>query len=154
MIKVVCLLTMFIGFSYFGIAIGRDYSKKEMFLSEVLSFLNILSNDIKFNKSKLTNVINQNVENFKTDLQKVLNGFLKNEKVEVPFLTKYENQKMFEFLNSVGKYDVEGELSNIERYKQIFDAFYKESIEKNKKYGVLYSKLGVMLGLIVVIIFI
>ncbi len=154
MIKVIYLLTMFVGFSYFGIAIGRNYSKKEQFLCEVLSFLNILSNNIKFNKSKLSGVIVENVDNFKTDLKNVLNGFLKNEIVEVPFLTKYENQKLHEFLNSVGMYDVEGELSNIERYKQIFSNFYNESLVNVKKYGVLYSKLGVMLGLIVVIIFI
>ena len=154
MVKVFCLLTMFVGFSYFGVVMGKNYVKKEKFFCEVLSFLNILSNNINFNKNKLTNIIAENVGNFKTDFKYVLNGFLNNEIVEVPFLTEYEKQKLYDFLNSVGAYDVEGELSNIERYKQIFNNFYNDSLENSKKYGVLYSKLGIMLGLIVVIIFI
>ena len=124
MVKVFCLLTMFVGFSYFGVVMGKNYVKKEKFFCEVLSFLNILSNNINFNKNKLANIIAENVENFKTDFKYVLNGFLNNEIVEVPFLTEYEKQKLYDFLNSVGAYDVEGELSNIERYKQIFNIFY------------------------------
>ena len=72
----------------------------------------------------------------------------------VGFLTEYENQKVLEFLNSIGFFDVCGELNNIERYNQIFNRLYNESVLNNKKYGELYSKLGIMLGLIVVIIFV
>lgn len=150
MVKGFCLFAIFLGFSYFGIAIGRSYGKKEKFFSEVLMFLNILSNNIKFNKNKLNKIIAENIDGLKTEFKGVLGG----SREDISFLTKYENEKLFEFLNSIGNFDVDGEINNIESYKQIFNNFHSESLQNNKKYGALYSKLGIMLGLVVVIIFI
>ena len=154
MIKIACLTLIFVGVSYVGVAVGKTYVKKEKFFNEVLTFLNVLANNIQFNKSKLSNVIDENIDNFKTEFKQVLVDYKTGKSSSVGFLTEYENQKVLEFLNSIGFFDVCGELNNIERYNQIFNRLYNESVLNNKKYGELYSKLGIMLGLIVVIIFV
>ncbi len=153
MIKFVCLLVIFIGVSYIGISLSINYSKRERFFNELISFCNVLFNNIKFNKSKLKVVIKENLDNYKTELKDYLQNYLENKEVKVSLLTEYENCKVNEFFVSIGKLDSFGELNNIENYKIIFNEFYNDCKFNNKKYGNLYSKLGVIFALILVILF-
>lgn len=154
MIKFVCLLVIFIGVSYIGISLSINYSKRERFFNELISFCNVLFNNIKFNKSKLKVVIKENLDNYKTELKDYLQNYLENKEVKISLLTEYENSKVNEFFVSIGKLDSFGELNNIENYKIIFNEFYNDCKLNNKKYGNLYSKLGVIFALILVILFI
>lgn len=154
MIKFVCLLVIFVGVSYIGISLSINYSKRERFFNELISFCNVLFNNIKFNKSKLKVVIKENLDNYKTELKDYLQNYLENKEVKVSLLTEYENSKVNEFFVSIGKLDSFGELNNIENYKIIFNEFYEDCKFNNKKYGNLYSKLGVIFALILVILFI
>ena len=153
MIKFVCLLVIFIGVSYIGISLSINYSKRERFFNELISFCNVLFNNIKFNKSKLKVVIKENLDNYKTELKDYLQNYLENKEVKISLLTEYENSKVNEFFVSIGKLDSFGELNNIENYKIIFNEFYNDCKFNNKKYGNLYSKLGVIFALILVILF-
>ena len=152
MIKILCLVFLFGGVSYIGISLSNNYIKRERFFNELISFCNVLSNNIKFNKNKLKIVIGDNKDHYKTELKNFLEDYLNNKKNQISILTEFENQKLLEFFNSIGKMDTCGELNNIENYKIVFNEFYDSCKSKNKKYGNLYSKLGIIFALILVIV--
>lgn len=154
MFKVLSLLAVFIGTSYIGVEMGRRYIKREKLFNELIMFCNVLSNNIKFNRNKLKYIISENIENYSYDLREYLSNFLEDRIDEIYFLSRYENQKLSEFMRGLGNFDSNGEIGYIENYKILFEEFHKKSCSENKKYGALYSKLGIMLGLILVILFI
>lgn len=154
MLKFICLLIMFAGVSYIGIELGSNYSKKEKFFSELNMFCNMLINNIKFNKNKISVVINDNINNYSSDLKEYLSCFLNDKLNDLSFINKYQNQKIREFFLGLGSFDTSNEINYINNYKILFEEFLSNSKEENKKYGALYSKLGIMVGLILVILFI
>lgn len=154
MIKIISLLIMLIGPTYVGFEVALNYSKKEKFFSELNLFCNMLSNNIKFNKNKIKTVIFDNLDNYSNDLKDCLKNYIENKKLYVDFLNKYQNTKVSEFFNGLGNFDSNSEISYIENYKLLFQEFGNKCKEDNKRYGSMCSKIGVIVGLVLVILFI
>ena len=154
MIKTISLLIVFLGSSYIGVEISNSYSKKEKFFREIIMFCDMLINNIGFNKNKIGVVIENNLDNYSGDLKDCLSSYIAEKSIDVEFLNKYQNQKINDFFNGLGGFDVGSEINYINSYKLIFEDFYEKGKDENKRYGTLYSKIGIIVGLILVILFV
>ena len=67
-------------------------------------------------------------------------------------LTDDEKRTIFGFFKSLGKYDCENQIKEIEDYKKTFETSLVDAQAENKKYSSLYVKLGLMAGLIIAIL--
>ena len=145
---------MFLMSSYLGYVIGKNYSKREKFYGELLMLCNVLITNIRFNKNKLKIIINEFMDNCSNDMCEYLHGYLRNDMEELSFISKYDNKRIKDFFSRLGEFDSGSEIGYIENSKIYFNDCYMKSMEDNKKYGVMYTKLGFMAGLILVILFI
>ena len=80
-----------------------------------------------------------------------LNG---NEYVDLNILQKDENEKIFKFLQGVGLNDCLTQNDFFENYIVLFEKKLNEIKSLNLKYGAMYKKLGILLGIFVCILLI
>ena len=69
-------------------------------------------------------------------------------------LSESENQFLNEFLDSIGKNNVDGEVYNLGYYEQLIKEHISASQEKYERYGVLAIKLSIIISALIVIILI
>ena len=65
-----------------------------------------------------------------------------------------EKDLIFTFFKSLGRSDVDSQSKEIKNFQMRFDELVSTTTQENKKYGALSIKLGLIVGLIVVVIFI
>ena len=152
--KFILIITLFLGCSYIGFGASKNYSRKVAFYNELILFCNVLISNIRFNKNKLKIIIEDYMGNVGIDIKNYLLGYLNGNIEDIHFISRYDNSKIKEFFTGLGSFDSDGEIGYIENYKLYFDSCYSKSVEENKKYGALYSKLGVVAGLVLLILFI
>ena len=63
-------------------------------------------------------------------------------------------QTIFMFFSSLGRYDAENQIKEIEEFKLKFNEMRSQAQGENKKYGGLYIKLGLMFGIMLAILLI
>lgn len=154
MIKIIILIALFCSICYLGFSIANYYKKKELFYAEFLKFMEMFFNNVKFNKTKIHIFVSDFLKECKTDCKYLLQEYFinKNHEIKLSILNDSENVRIKDFLNSIGKFDVNGELNNIENHKTILVENYAKSKIDVKQYGVLYSKMGVLVALVLVIV--
>lgn len=152
--KFIFIITLFMGCSYIGIITSKNYSKREVFYNELIMFCNVLISNIRFNKNKLRVVVEDYINIASIDMKNYLLSYINDDIEDIYFISKYDNAKIKEFFIGLGNFDTSGEIGYIENYKLYFNDCYAKSVEENKKYGALYSKLGVIAGLVLLILFI
>ena len=69
-------------------------------------------------------------------------------------LSTEEKQLVFMFFDGLGKYDLFNQIKEIENYNSKFKALIETAEVENKKFGGLYIKLGLMLGILIGILII
>ena len=152
--KTLLLILMFLGVSYVGYSMGKTFGRRERFYRELIMLCNMLVSNIRFNKNKLYIIIENYCKSCSADMRLYLENYLNNNIENISFLSPYDNEIIREFFLGLGGFDCSGEIGYIDNYKVGFEECYNNSVEENKKYGVLYTKLGFMVGLIVVILLI
>ena len=152
--KAILLILMFCGVTYVGYSMGNTFGRRERFYRELIMLCNMLVSNIRFNKNKLSIIIENYCKTCSADMRLYLEDYLANNIGNISFLSSYDNERIREFFLGLGVFDSSGEIGYIENYKVGFEECYNNCVEENKKYGVLYTKLGFMIGLIVVILLI
>jgi len=156
--KIVLMVVLISSFSYLGFQIGGLYLAKEKFYSELIGFITHLISEISFLKTDLMGIST----NFKST-NKHFNLFLNNLKNKILFekdyenitiLNEQENLEIKNFINSLGKNDALNECEIIKSFLENFKLKLNDSREGNKKYGIMYKKLGVLVGILVCIVLI
>ena len=154
MLKIISLSTIFFIVSFIGVEISSNYSKKERLFRELLSFCNLMINNIKFNKNKLYIILKENINNYSSELRSYLECYINGTKYKSSLISEEQDIKISEFISGLGCFDVNGEVGYIENYKSIFYDYHMTAKENNKKYGSLFSKLGIVSGILLVILLI
>ena len=147
-------MSLFLVSGFGGYVLGKNYSNREKFYNELMIFCNMLIANIRFNKNKLNVICEDYANSCSNDMGEYIYNYLNNSMTDISFISKYENKKIKDFFDGLGNFDSNSEIGYIENYKIYFNECYKKSVEENKKYGTLYSKLGLILGLVLVILFI
>ena len=150
--KIILLIVLGLAFVYLGLQIKKYYTNRNNFYISMLKFINILAGEISFLKSDLPSVIKSN--NFGSDVDKVLNNYIHDNKIAVGYLSDGENKEVANFLDSIGKSDVNGELNNINYYRTSFEVKSAQCMQDVKVKSNMYFKLISLCGLVLCIIFI
>lgn len=157
--KILILGSIFALITYTGFKFGNNYKEKENFYNDFVRFLINLKTQINFLKTDIIQILN----NYKTN-NKNLNKLLldyknsivndKEFKIELNILTEDEKVEILTFFNTFGKSDLYTQIDLLEKYNKFFEDKLEEKRKLNVKYGVMYKKLGILLGLLVCIVLI
>ena len=153
-----CLLGVGI---FAGSKFSYKYKKHLYFLQDFYNFLDYTQNNVNFLQDNIKCIIsskqdmyhsefNDFLDKLQKDLSKsniyiddlINNGAIKND----------EKQYLIKFFNEFGRLDVETQIASISQIKLGLDIYLKEAQEKDRKFGVLYKKLGIMCGLAMLVI--
>ena len=97
--------------------------------------------------------LNQLLSNYIVELNSkkeiTIDGLLKN----IGILNQYEKENIFLFFKRLGKVDIFNQINEIENYINIIDELYILSKKESEKYCPLYTKMGILFGLFIAIIF-
>ena len=149
--------------------IGKFFSNKYIYrleeLEDVKNSLNILKTKIKFTYEPIPEVFGEIAENVnsnisrlflfaKQNMEKMSAGEAFEEAVDnVICNLKSEDKKVIKILSKLlGRTDVEGQISQIEITEEFLANQIKEAEEEKKKNERLYTRLGTVIGLTIVII--
>ncbi|MEG1964052.1 MAG: hypothetical protein RR123_04160, partial [Clostridia bacterium] len=134
--------------SYIGFAINWHYKKRNIFFSEMLNFIDFVTDNISFLKSPLQNIITTFIQNKKNDFAKLLWEYLNilqsgqnvnlqnlSNLLNLNLLKNDEKELVINFFNSLGKLDSETQLFNLKNYKTQIKKFGEQAEKKLKVTG-------------------
>ncbi len=154
---------LFTASSIFGISVKRIYKERCKLYGELADFTEYLDREIRCLKTPLeTNISNYGVRDgvFGTVIKKYSEGLrfgygsADEIKVRIKsvYLKEEDNLILASFLYSLGRGDYETELTNLSRYKGIFNEKKLKSEKELKQNGDMYYKLAVTLGIAVMLL--
>lgn len=148
-----------------GLIISNHYKERKKFFFDFKNFICALKNEINFSLIKiidamekflsitknknLTNLISNYIYILKNKKELSIDGLFK----DVAILTDQEKQNIFLFFNRLGRVDITNQISELDNYIKIFDENYMKVKFESEKYSSLYTKMGLLIGLFVAIIF-
>ena len=149
--------------------IGKYLSKKYILrvneLEEIRIALNMLEAKIKFTYEPIPEIFKEIVQNTSQSIGQVFN--LAKEKMKIKTaniaweeaveesqnnLSKEDKYTLKTLSKLLGQTDIEGQISQIQITQKFLETQLKEAQEQKEKNEKLYSKLGTMIGLTIVII--
>ncbi len=149
--------------------IGKFLSKKYVYrleeLEDIKNAFNILKTKIKFTYEPIPEVFGEISKNVNKNIGNIF-SFAKEEMKEKPASEaweeavektecnlKKEDKKIIKTLSKLlGQTDIEGQISQIEITEEFLEGQIKEADEERRKNEKLYTRLGTVLGLAIVII--
>ena len=160
-IKIVCLIVLFLLIIYVGYGILKYYRKRQQFYEDLIDFINCLNTEIAFLKTDLISLIGNNCHKYHNDMNDLLIRYLDNLKnndtnfdAKMQVLSREENMEVNNFLNSLGKTNLEEQKTCIAHYKCRFSEKKQKSDQEKEKNGVTYFKLCIVVAIGVCIVLI
>lgn len=161
--KFVLLIIIVFICAYIGYGLSNYYNKRVNFFKDLKLLFEKIKLEINFSHLKLISILNsfsttsKEVDylkkNFKKCLQENLNFNEENLFYNIKILSNDEKQLLILFLTSLGKFDVFNQSKQLENQEKELELLRKNAEDEAKKYGPLYLKLGVILGLAIALIF-
>lgn len=151
-----------------GFLLSKRYADRLNELSDLYVLINILQNKIKFTQLPLIETFEQigNIS-VKTGVKNIFlkcSTELKNNKLEDSWKDVIKQEKVFLNLknedietiitlgNILGKSDVEGQMNEINEFKERLSIQIKQAEEEKRKNAKMFKSLGTVIGLVIVII--
>lgn len=155
--KILLLGLIFGSISYIGYKLGDSYRQKEVFYNEFNKLIIYIKNQISFFKTNILEILD-NYDTKNLYINKIIRNyknFLENNQFyELDILSKNENEDIYNFLKGIGKNDCFTQNEFLSKNLDFFNNKLEECKQLNLKHGVLYKKLGVLLGIFVCLILI
>lgn len=150
--------------TYLGI-IGKMYfDKRYKFVVDFVDFLINLNDNMSYSKDNLPQIIDRYTEQNKGDLCRILSqykslltkGSVNTEEINKVFNYKYlkkgERSLITEFFASLGKIDYDTQLSRLNLTKAQAEKLREKAEKESKSTGAMLSKLGLLLGIAIMIL--
>ena len=151
-----------------GFLLSKRYADRLNELRDLYVLINILQNRIKFTQLPLIETFEQigNIS-VKTGVKNIFlkcSTELKNNKLEDSWKDTIKQEKVFLNLknedietistlgNILGKSDVEGQMNEINEFKERLSIQIKQAEEEKRKNAKMFKSLGTVIGLVIVII--
>ena len=165
LIKCFILFLILVSSTLIGKFLSKKYINRLEELEDIKNALNILKTKIKFTYEPIPEVFSEISQNVNKNVASIFNlakeemkekqaseaWELAVEKTECNL--KKEDKKIIKTLSKLlGQTDVEGQISQIEITEEFLEGQIKEAEEERKKNEKLYTRLGTVLGLAIVII--
>ena len=165
LVKYFMLFLILIASALLGKNIARKYVNRLKELEEMRTALNIFRSKVSFTYAPIPEIFEEISENSKGNVGKIFSLASKkmesitaniawNEAInDVDSNLNKEDKKVLENLSKLlGQTDVEGQISQIDITQKFLDNQIQEAIEEKQKNEKLYSKLGITIGLAIVVI--
>ncbi|MDE5990766.1 MAG: stage III sporulation protein AB [Clostridia bacterium] len=149
--------------TYLGITGKRYYDKRYRYLSDFNDFLLALIDGISYSKDRLSEISKKYLASTKGLFGKNLNEFLyliessqEEDKIAKCFDCKYlkraDKEYFKEFFLTLGKLDYDTQISRLNLSKAEIEKMLSKAEKDCKSTGNLFSKLGLLLGIAIMII--
>lgn len=165
MIKYFILFLILVGSSLIGRFLSKKYVYRLEELEEMQNALNIFKSKIKFTYEPIPEIFdeisknaNKNIGNIFQTAKEKMNQTTANiaweEAIQetVTNLKEEDKQTLKTLSKLLGQTDVEGQTSQIEITEKFLEGQIKEAAEEKQKNERLYTRLGTILGLAIVIV--
>lgn len=155
---------------YVGIIKSKKLVTREQILREMVVFLNLVKNDIRYMMNILPNAYEIARQKLNTNLKiaigkivvdminyssnTMLEQSITKNISEIEELTKYDKEVFISTLKNLGRSDLESQINIIDNSINIIENQIKEANEIKLKNSKLYRTVGVITGLMIVIVFI
>jgi len=153
MIKVLLIIAIFTCCVVAGVIIKNGLLNRVKCFEQFEILLNEISSKICFLKADKSSIL----KDFSNDYiyaKEFVSGYLTEGKGYLNILNDNENYVINTFLNSVGKSDMDGEISNLKYYEHLIDSMKSKSKDNYNKYGMFSVKMSIILGTLIAIILI
>lgn len=148
---------------YIGVIIKQHYVEREKYYRSLCEFITVLSTELSYKKTPLTQIIQGFREGRKGEIVNTLDEFMSRrrkdesdnaiaEKMEIKHLKPAEKKEVLAFLGELGKSALDEQLAVVARAEKKFDMCRSKCAEESKKQGGMYFKLCVLLGLALIVI--
>lgn len=146
--KLFFIILIVLSTSFIGLLIYLNYNSKRKTYSYLVDFCDTCLLEIKFNKNNFKKIIEKNLSSYNLEMKKILNCYLDKECYTSKIFKKSDTVFIQNFIDSLGKKDIDGEIQNLNKFKELFDQNLKKSKEDEQKKGVLSFKLLIVVGLL------
>lgn len=163
--QLVVSLVLLASCTYLGYSFGQFYLLREQFLLDLITFCQLLKSEIGFSKNSLIEVIKQKSTGYHNAFKQLLKSYVKcledEPYIELEILKKHmhsiyleeeEERQLLQFFNALGKSDVTHQIKLIDEFLIFFYNFLKNAETQKKKYAGMFSKLGFLTGVFLVIL--
>ena len=164
-LKYVMLFLILVSSSLIGKFLSKKYVYRLEELEEMKNALNLFKTKIKFTYEPLPTIfeeISKNTSQNISSIFKLAKAKMKNETANIAWeqaieqsntnLKKEDKQVLKNLSKLLGQTDLEGQTSQIELTQTFLDTQIKQATEEKHKNERLYSRLGTIIGLTIVII--
>jgi stage III sporulation protein AB len=159
--KFLMILILVIACTYVGFGFSKQYILRYEFFTQLQLFFKKFNLQINFSREKLKPIISEHVTTSK-ELELILSNFLTaldendltNKKLfnKCKLLNEDEKNLLFSFFKSLGHFDLTGQTDHINNYIKNFEFILQSVKEDKEKYGTLFTKLGLIIGVVISLI--
>lgn len=155
MVKVIVFVLVVSGCTFLGWLFSAKYRKRRQFFTQLLKFNARLQSELSFSRLSILSFLEK--YEYSGEFAQFLAGYrtgleLGTMEIDLPFLSKEEEQLLLDYFLSLGKSDAGTQLQLLGGYEKRFAALSQEVAAESSRYETLYLKLGLLFGLLVVIL--
>lgn len=149
-----CALLIFACFFTGCLKAKKLYSRRD-FLTDFLSFLTTLKTNIRYSGEDIFTLLEATAEGcgtlwlsgFSLERGDPESAWHRRVNALYDFVDKTDRQLLLDFGSKLGKTDLEGQLSHIERYETLFELRLENAVEEIAKKSKLYRAMGLFIGI-------
>ncbi len=153
-----------VGCIFIGYIFSLKYSRRAKFFKALVMLCQKLDVEINYSRERLKTLFESFDEKTKKQLQGLDKNYLtylaNNTSLDesnlfkgLNFLKQNEKDTLLIFFRSLGRTDLASQSKELKNFEKRFEEFSSFANGENKKYGSLSIKLGIIVGLIVVVLF-
>lgn len=150
MIKLLLILVIFIMCFCVGYVINSYLKNRILIYEDLCRMCNDFRSEIYFLQTDYKTMLTRG--NYAKQTSQLISCFLKNGQTNSMLLKPKENGEIKEFLLSIGKRDVDGEIKNLVYWENVFQIKQTQVRQFYEKYGTLILKLAIIVGAMLAII--
>lgn len=162
-IAIVCIT------SYMGIELASSLNKREKILIDMVTFLKLVQNEMKYMLNGIPNAFEKSRQNLNSSLKYSIGAIVvdmekygvKNVDNSIDIninsiteLSSYDKQLVISTLKNLGRSDIESQNNIITNAIEILQRQIKEARDKKEKNTKVYRTVGIISGLLIIVIFI
>lgn len=156
--------------TYIGFFKSNKLTRREHILKDMITFLNLVENELKYMMSILPNAYEASRQKLTTDLSicigQIVVDMLTFENTDIidksicdnisklQELTNYDKNVIISTLKNLGRSDLESQINIIKNCKEILEGQIKEAVDVKISNSKVYRTVGVITGIMLVVIFI
>ena len=164
MLKLLIGAALFVCCGYAGYGISAHYRKRYNLLVKINGYIDALENGISYLQNTSEELTKGYTGESKDDCAIILRRYLSLldkgtfskgdcfDATKTHLLSGYERQILADMLFSLGKSDLDTQLSELKNYRALFAPVTESAKQNYKKYGTLAFKLGILTGLAALLI--